>query len=106
MMPNLNETIKWIDSKAYLESPLIFTPIPAIVSDFPGLPIEYLRRDLRMWWDQYAREKMENLALWCEEQVNKYSPIYPYYLKEYLDLFLDRDISDHKNITMHVKGDR
>ena len=103
MMPKLNETIEWIDTKAYLDSPLMFTPIPAIISDFPGLPIEYLRRDLRMWWDYYAREKMENLALYCEEHVNFYSPMKIPFLKEYLDLFLDRDLTDYKNVKLHVK---
>lgn len=102
-MPSLNETIEWIDSQAYLDSPLTFKPIPSIVSDFPMLPFEYARRDLRMWWDRYAREYLENMALKFEEQINMYSPIKPPFMKEYLDIFLDRDLTDYKNVKMHVK---
>lgn len=51
-MPIFNITVDWIDNRRYLKSsPLKFMPVPYPVSDFPGLPIEYVRRDVRIFWD-------------------------------------------------------
>jgi len=59
ILPYIKPTLKWIDNKEYLKSPLRFTPVPHAVSDFPGLQIEYVRRDIRKWWDDYCREFVE-----------------------------------------------
>ena len=56
-----------------------------------------------MFWDRYMREYVETIMLWCENQANIWSPIKIPFMKEYVDMFIDRDKTDFKNIDLHLK---
>ena len=105
-MPDFNKTIEWIDEKKFLLSPLKFSPIPYVISDFPGVQIEYVRRDARIMWDKYARKHVEEWLLIFERILNTYAPIRVPYLKEYVEIFIDRNTTDTTSYKLHVKPDR
>ena len=74
-------TKEWIDSKAYLKSPLIFAAPPRIMEQW--VPLHYAVKDARLWYDKKLRSKVEN------------------YLRKYeITFFVDMDPKDWSKVKL------
>ena len=64
--------------------------MPSIISDFPGLPIEYFRRDLRLYWKSTWQNLVESSVLFAESVIDYWSPVNLFIMHWYIDFFIDR----------------
>lgn len=59
VLPALNSTINWIDTKNYKNSGFRFKA-PPVMNDFK-IKWAYVKKEVRLWYIKNALEKVENL---------------------------------------------